>query len=361
MRPALFIVLVIGWAGVVSSVPGDDSPSRRFEVVTPKDDAITAVALNERGELVGNEWREEPGAPGVIGEAPFFAQGKRQVFLPLLPTYTATFPAALSDTGLVVGRSSKPMRPRQRVPLQSQAFVWGESQGIVGLGTLPGDHASFATGISRDGRRIAGVSIGDERLRPCLWERSDRDGWVARPLPQREGVKPLVSPVVAISPDGRRVASSDSGLPTLWTLGEGETWTRAEVAPAQAIAPRAVNNDGDIAGIAYPPDGSTHAVVWTAAKGIIALPEPAGFTRSEALALNNRGEVVGMLDGPAGSPNPPRAFVYEIATGRFRILDEAGPHCAGVTAINDRGQIAGIFEKDAEPEPAPAPKPGGER
>jgi len=72
--------------------------------------------------------------------------------------------------------------------------------------------------------------------------------------------------------------------------------------------------------------------------------------RSEALAINNHDEVVGLVDGPGGSNIGPNAFVY--AGGRLRILDEGGPTFGSATAINDRGQVTGILEKKEQDEPA---------
>ena len=342
MRSALLLGLVVACSTPLAAL-GDD-PARRHEVVSPKDDGIIATGINNRGEVVGFEWREDPKLPGVIGQDPFFARGKRQVFLPLLPTYTSTFPAAVSDDGLVVGRSSKPMSSRVRVPLQNQGFLWTEADGIRGLGTLPDDSASFATGVSRDGTRISGLSVGENRMRPCVWERTSGDPrplYRATPLPQ---LGQICSSVVAISGDGRRVAGVDGNLPTLWTRTDDGGWSRETIAAAGSIIPKGVNDSGAIAGITYPRDGSTHAVVWTRAGGVQTIPEPPGYNRSEAAAINNAGAVVGMIDGPHDSPVSPRGFVFE--DNQLRILEEAGPNCVGATAINDKGQVAGVFEKE---------------
>jgi probable HAF family extracellular repeat protein len=66
--------------------------------------------------------------------------------------------------------------------------------------------------------------------------------------------------------------------------------------------------------------------------------------RSESLAINNAGVVVGMVDGPAGSPIGPNAFVYE--NGRLRVITECGPTFTSATAINDAGQVAGVLDKE---------------
>ena len=354
------------WLALVLLVPVTliyaADPPRRHEVVTPKNDAINAVAINSRGEVVGFEWAEDPEHPGVIGQEPFLYRGGVLTRLPLLPTYTSTMPAAISETGLVVGRSTKPINPQVRVPLQNQAFVWTEGDGIRGIGALPGDFASLASGVAADGATICGISIGDNRVRACVWERTGSGAatsWRGSPLPQTD---PIASANVAISPDGRYLAGLDGGVPTLWSRSTptSATWTRVTIGPISSFNPRAVNNTGTVAGIILPRDGSTHAAVWTELAGIKPIPEPDGYTRSEAVAINNAGSIVGMIDGAAGSPVSPHAFVFE--DNQLRILVEAGPHCVGATAINDNGQVAGSFEKEETPEPIPAeagtsPKP----
>ena len=347
---------LLPWLALACLIPlpfavGDEPPTR-YEVVTPKPDGIIATGLNDRGDLVGFEWREDPQHPGVIGQDPFYARGGRQIWLPLLPTYTSTFPAAVSDAGLVVGRASKPGTTRFRVPLQNQAFAWTEADGIRGLGTFPGDFASFASGISRDGATICGASVGDGQVRPCVWDRVDAGTdatWRVTALPQ---VERLASTIVAISDDGKHVAGLDGTTPTHWSRpsrAADAAWARETIGTSTAIHPRGVNDAGTVAGTAHPHDGSTHAVTWTRADGIRPIPEPAGYARSEANAINNAGAVVGMVDGPHGSPLPPRAFVCE--AGRFRLLDEGGPAFAGATALNNRGQVSGVFEADEEAQP----------
>ena len=160
-----------------------DEPTPGFSIVTPKDDGIVATDINGRGEVIGFEWIEEQDRPGVVSQKPFFARGKVMTYLPLLAGYTATFPAALSDGGLVVGRVSKPLSPGVRIPLLNQSFIWDARAGIRGLGTLKGDNGSSACGVTRDGRRISGYSIGDNGKRACYWER-EGDGWKAVDLPQ---------------------------------------------------------------------------------------------------------------------------------------------------------------------------------
>jgi uncharacterized membrane protein len=336
--------------GVGASVAADE-PQKKYQVVTPRDDGIVAVGINERGEIVGFESIEDKDHPGVINQVPFYAKGTERTYLPLLKGYTSTFPAAVSDDGLVVGHVSKPVKLGAGIPLLNQAFAWDARGGIRGLGVLDGDASSFASGITRDGRRISGYSVGPNRKRACIWER-DGEGWKATALPQTSQLR---STTVPISGDGRFIAAVEADSPCLWSRDDSGRWKRESIGDVGSLVPRAVNNSGTVVGVRFTPDGLVHAIVWSRSGGLRRLAKPAGYVRSEALALNNHEVIVGMVDGPAGSAIGPNGFVYE-AGGRLRILTEGGPNFGSATAINDRGQVAGVLEKKEEEEPAGAPQ-----
>lgn len=326
--------------------------SKKYEVVTPKDNGIVATGINGRGEIIGFEWIEEKARPGVIEQVPFFARGKATTYLPRLSGYTATFPAAVSDDGLVVGRAGKPAPFGVRVAMRNQAFIWDAQGGIRGLGVLKDDWASFACGVTRDGRRISGFSVGENRMRACIWDR-EGEGWKSSPLPHAHQ---LGSNVVAISDNGQHITAVDGVFPCLWSQEASGEWTRTTIGDSGSLIPRAVNNAGTVVGIRHVGDGTTHAVIWTPKEGLQILEKPKGYDRSEALAINNEGAVVGMIDGPFGSKLVPHAFLYE--NRKLRFLDEGGPTFVSATAINDQGQVTGVFEKEEEEEPAPE-KPAG--
>jgi probable HAF family extracellular repeat protein len=341
------LTLICAALGAGSAALAED-PARKYHVVAPKDDGILATGINERGDVIGFEWMETKDLPDVLQQVPFYRKGNEMTYLPLLAGYTATFPAGVSDLGLVVGRASKPAPRGVRVHLRNQAFVWDAKGGIRGLGALEGDSASVACGVSRDGCHISGYSVGDNRLRACVWDR-DGDAWKGTALAQKSQ---FASPVIAISGSGRYVAAVDESAPCLWTRDESGAWTREVIGEAESLVPRAVNDSGSMAGVRFTPDGMIHAVVWSRQGGLQVLTKPAGYVRSEAHAINNHGAVVGIVDGPNGSQTGPNAFVYE--DGRLRILDEGGPNFTSATAINDRGDIAGIMEKSEDNEPVRA-------
>jgi uncharacterized membrane protein len=330
----------------------------KLEIVTPRDRGIIATDINDRGDVIGFEWVEEKEFPGVIRQAPFYARGEELTYLPLLTGYTATFPAAVSDDGVVVGRVSKPVRPGMPAHLRNQAFLWDVDSGISGLGAAEGDQASFATGVTRDGRRISGFSVGPDRIRACLWER-EGDVWRMELLPHESR---LGSNVVAISGGGDYVAAVDGEFPCLWSRDPAGGWTRRTLGESASLIPRAVNDSATVVGLRHDGEGRTHAVIWTREHGLESLPKPEGFDRSEATSLNNSGVVVGMVDGPAGAETGPRAFAYR--DGRMTLIESADPpRLDAATAINDRGQVAGVVEEvdeEAKPDqPEPEEKPKG--
>lgn len=348
MRTRLSLVAALLYLPAVAMA---DGPPSRYRLVSPRADGIEATAINERGDVVGFEWVESTVTPGVVEQKPFFARGKQVTYLPLLKGYTATFPAGVSDDGTVVGRASKPAPPGLRVPLRNQAFVWDAERGIRGLGTLEGDLASFGCAITDDARTISGYSVGEGRLRACVWDR-EGDGWKAEALPHEGG---LGSTIVAISRNGRFATAVDGKVPCLWSRNDAGKWKREPIGRGGTLVPRAVNDTGLVVGLRFDDAGETHAAIWTRDRGVESLAEPEGFRRSEALAVDNRGAVVGWVDGPRGSHVGPDPFIHE--GGKVRLLTELGPMCASATAINDQGQVAGVVESKEEEGPADAKAP----
>jgi len=338
---------LIGVAAVILSWQAQgDEPKKKYQIVSPRDVGINATGINGRGDIVGFQWVESKKDPGVIDQVPFFASGKTITYLSPLAGYTAAFPAAVSDAGMVVGHVSKPAPPG-RVPLRSQAFVWDPKTGMHGLGVLADDLISYARDISADSRRISGYSVGENRVRACIWDR-DGAGWKGAALPHTSN---LSTDVVAMSDNGKLVASEAGGRPCLWSERDSGGWSQEFIGGPGSLAPRSVNNAGMVVGIRHTLDGLGHAVIWSRGQGPKQLEMPAGYVRSEACAVNNEGVVVGMVDGPPGSKIGPDAFVYE--AGRLRLIDEGGPLFSSATAINDRGQVTGILDDEDEPQ-----KPG---
>lgn len=349
MIPRFWMIGVV--VALVPLTSRADEPQEKLQIVTPRDNDIIATGINGQGDFVGFEWVENPKIVGLVEQLPILVNGKSIVRLPLLKGYTATFPAAISDSGVVVGRASKPAPQGVTVPLRNQAFVWEASKGMQGLGVLAGDLASFASDITRDGRRISGFSVGENRVRPCYWESAGSE-WKITSLPL-EGQ--LGANTVAMSDDGRWLASVDGEKPCIWRQATTGEWTHEFIGESGSMVPRGVNNSGTVVGVRFTLDGLSHAVMWTSDQGLAVLPKTQGYVKSEANAVNNAGVVVGLIDGPGGSKIGPNAFVYK--GGRIRIITEGGPNLTSAADINDGGQVVGVFEKPEEEEESARAEP----
>jgi uncharacterized membrane protein len=99
---------------------------------------------------------------------------------------------------------------------------------------------------------------------------------------------------------------------------------------AVPLQPAAINDAAQVAGTT----ASHRAALWTARTGLQELPLPPGFYHSEALAINNRGRVVGIAyDQSFGNHQP---FIYSNG-----VLTMLPGEKARAFHINDSNDIAG--------------------
>ncbi|MBI1321939.1 HAF repeat-containing protein [bacterium] len=359
MKRTLSLVVSFGFAMSSMVQANADEPKPPIYRVVPEKDRhkIVAIGLNSAGDLLAFRWTPENGDENVLEQAPMLFEAKtaKETRIPLLKGYTATLPAALSDTRVVIGRASRPSvnNAGQRLPFPGVAFVWDEKSGIRSLGALPDDAMSHADSISADGNLVTGISIGPNRVRACVWQRKG-ETWEIRPLPQE--TMHLNSQKIAISPNGKYAVGVDGRKPTLWTRGNDGEWTRETIGDTDSMITRAVNDNAFVAGFRFEQDARTsrNALIWSRETGMKVIERPKGYVYAELNAINNRNVAVGFVDGPHGSEIGPNACVTE--NGRLRIFAEH-PEFSSATAIDDKGNIAGTFEEkepgeiDAEIEP----------
>lgn len=136
--------------------------------------------------------------------------------------------------------------------LFSQAFLWTESGGIIGLGSLPGAVMSFARGINDNDQVVGSCFYSNGDSRAFLW-----------------------------TPSG--------GMVDLGTLPNGD------YSDAYSI-----NNRGEVVGVSTGPDSGAHAFIWTISNGMVALGSMGGSI-SSAYGINNNGQVVGFTESSSGT------------------------------------------------------------
>jgi len=205
----------------------------------------------------------------------------------------------------------------------THAFLW-EDGVMTDLGDFEG---AFTQALDIDeAGRVVGVSRGREGTRGIVWE----DG-----TPTALGTLPggTVTTAVAISDSGEVVGtSSDSLGRTVAARWDAGTVTGIPPLDAGGSSAWEINNRGLVVGVM---DGETReAFVWEDGRLTI-LSDPGGVGDSEALGVNDAGQVVGRTTTPESTSI---AVLWE--NGTVTQLELAGAGSQAM-AINEAGQIAG--------------------
>ena len=246
----------------------------------------TAKCINDLGQIVGSST-----APDGISQAFLWQNGT-------MAGLNGSVANSINDNGQVTGSTN------------SGAFAWGNGK-YYDLGS----GSAFA--ISASGNAIVGMG---ENSVPKTWNYDPgRDVWhsftLDVPFPGY-GAAYGISQYEVVGFAGMHAAIWDS--PTggnrhdLGTFGGDVSWANA------------INLCGQVVGYAYTSDGCSHAFIWQGGE-LIALDELDGSDRSAAYAINEFGEIAGIvyIDGlaraalwkPASDPVPEPCSACLMFTG----------------------------------------------
>jgi probable HAF family extracellular repeat protein len=214
-----------------------------------------------------------------------------------------SYATAANNRGQIVGWAENGVHDPTCDPafqvLQFRAVIWQPDGTMQELPPLPGDSTSAATAINELGQVVGisgacGIAVGSvSAAHAVLWQ---------------------------------------NGVPMdLGNLG-GDAWN----------TPAAINNHGVIVGFANTAPGTARifqAFIWTSATGMQALPVPANTIRSEALGINGKGQIVGLVRLSSGLS----AVIWQKGTVTdLNNLTLAGsPYLLYANDISDAGEIAG--------------------
>ncbi len=234
---------------------------------------------------------------------------------------------AVSNTGMIAGT----ITGDNGYP---EAYAWMPNQAGFHLGTLPGDDWSLAYAINHQGTFIVGQSFHGPPNTPTtttgravVWTR--RVDWTG-------GRPTLAWDIHALPTNGLEVPGAVFEGVTLRLWGG---W--------------GVNDSGQIAGDAYQYDPVLDewweiAVVWNPVKHgreweMQRLPMAADFLYTEALSINNRGEIVGDVWDWRAAPALWKKDSNEGKTWGLTVLPTLNPSPMWDVAvsINDQGDIVG--------------------
>jgi len=245
----------------------------------------------------------------------------------------------INDRGQVVGVMREPVYNGLQAFLWTPAAPNGTTGAIVPfLGSVGTYEGSDAVAINGPGQIIGHTALAGGLPRgPYLWTPSTPNGTTGAIDPGYllGGTGEIIEGIAGINDFGQLIATFPAGLVTT------ETFT-----PINGIGtPLAINNNGAILGSGcLPAPGTCKPAGWlwtpSSAHGstgtVTQIPVPSGFDSLEGTAINDDGEVVGILTLADGTSTPflyGRGVVYDLSAVSSEL---SGGIPAG---INDCGQI----------------------
>jgi probable HAF family extracellular repeat protein len=365
LRGVLAIPFVL-FAGITSPARADHRPDPTY-VITELDSlggtSGAGSSINNRGWVAGlsNVAGDE------VTHATLWRAGSATDLGTLGGPNSAVLWPVKNDRGIVVGvAETAAIDPREELWSCSfffpsatghvcRGFVWQNGQ-MEALPTLGGTHG-FATGANNHGNVVGWAETAAEDpscnspqvlgFHAALW---DVGGDLVREL------QPLVgdsaSSATAINDRGQVVGISGACANAVggFTARHAVLWENGEpvdIGNFGGVAwntPMAINNNGVVVGFANSAEAvgdafDYRAFIWTRHDGFRALRAAPGDTRSQALGVNDAGQVVGLSRGPAGL----RAVTWDgdVATDLNDLAPGYGGHLVFANDVNDEGVITG--------------------
>lgn len=232
---------------------------------------------------------------------------------------------AINEAGWVVGMSASTVGKSE-----THAFLWTPNEGMRDLGTLRAPISS-ALGVNDVGQVVGNNIILGLLNRPFLWTRES----AMQELPALRGGFASAAEVnnagqivgFGTTADGEMHAvlwNAAREIQDLGALGGGLTTASS------------INDIGQVVGYTWLEERPPRAFLWLPGEGMRDLGTLGGAS-SQAYAINDGGQVVGYSTTVANDAR--HAFVWDILDGMVDLLGSTG--MSEAVAINNRGQVVG--------------------
>jgi len=326
-----------------------------------------AQSVNNRGQVIAFSGTAipDPYAPNCLQDDCFVWHSVVRELngvvtdLGALPGVNNSVPTWITQTGLIAGLSENGLiDPLTGLP-QLRAVLWNRDRTIVDLGTLGGNF-SQAFGANNSGQAV-GVALNAISENPDFLQFFSPGATQARAFRYQNGSMQDLGTLggndanaLVVNESGQVAGYSytnstpnpTTGIPTihpfLWTNGQMQDLgslggTIAVPSRLDSLGGPVLNNHGQVVGTStLAGDDSEHAFLWTS--GTMMDLGTLGGDVSQALAINDAGQVVGWSDFSPTSPFH-HAFLWQ--HGTMADLGVVAP-CQNSTAvgINSRGEVA---------------------
>jgi probable HAF family extracellular repeat protein len=272
-----------------------------------------AVEINDQGQVAGSSETAGGRTHAFLWTS---SGGMIDLGTPGTPDSIAT---AINELGQVVGRTG------------GDAFSWTAEAGMVDLGTLGGS-VSAANAVNDQGGVVGYAAAADGRWHAFLWRAADGLIDIGPPLRTSvaEDINNLGEAVGSFSIEtGQTILfraffwSANTGPVPFGTFGGNDS------------AAIAINDQSQVAGYSDTASGVSHGFLWTPSGGMVDIGTLGGYSRPEA--ISETGQIVG-FSATSGSAH---AFAWT-ANGGMVDLGTLGGIESEARAVNEHGQVVGL-------------------
>ncbi len=253
----------------------------------------------------------------------------------------------INNSGLIAGYfgSGQPVNGKLH-PNKGYLLARPYGQGNYQNENFPGSEQTQVTGLDN-----AGVTVG-------FWvdAKGDNFGFYRvhghfhqADFPTADGASPQVDQLLGVNDSGEAVGfyTDKNAVNHGYTYDiRHHRYGTVHVSGDTNVTASAINNLGDIAGIATNSAGNTEAYLVRHGGQTIHLNVP-GSSSTQAFGVNDGDEVVGDYTVGTGSGAQTDGFVWVPGLGFSTINDPNGVGATTVNGLNDRGQLVGFYTDSA--------------